>query len=294
LRTHFEGFTEMRSFFAPALAIAMMAPAILPARSDEIPTLDVRPVCRGIASQSGLEAGLQRTSFEQCVQTEQTAREQLQKEWSTFSTADKSHCVTLAKTGGESSYTELLTCLEMARDVRALRSAETTSSAAATRTSASPPTPTAQPAPSGSPPTPAAPAPAASSRPPSTDEHPMEADSTLKELQRVKADAQNARASEATVRGKLASTEADLQRAKEEVQRTKDEAGRATKETEQAKDDAQRAREAQAKAENKLADAEAARTAAEDQEKACQNAAKNQSGFGSRLRSWFGHKPSNP
>ena len=120
----------MRSYFAPAIAIAMMMAAILSARSDDIPTLDVNPVCRGIASQSSLEVGLQQTGFEQCVQSEQTVREQVKKEWSTFSTSDKSHCVALAKTGGESSYTELLTCMEMARDVRKLRSEADKSSAA--------------------------------------------------------------------------------------------------------------------------------------------------------------------
>jgi hypothetical protein len=57
------------------------------------------------------------------VKSEQEVREQLKKAWSTFSAADKQHCVTLAKTGGESSYAELLTCLEMARDVRTYRSA---------------------------------------------------------------------------------------------------------------------------------------------------------------------------
>jgi hypothetical protein len=90
------------------------------ARSDDIPTLDVNPVCHGIASQSELEAGLQRTNFEQCVKSEQDTREQIKKEWSLFSTSDKSHCVALAKTGGESSYTELISCMEMARDVRKL------------------------------------------------------------------------------------------------------------------------------------------------------------------------------
>src|SRR5215472_19261905 len=110
----------MRSYFAPAIAIAMIMPAILSARSDDIPTLDVRPVCRGIASQSELEAGLQQTSFQQCVQSEQATREQLKKEWSTFTTSDKTSCVALAKTGGEPSYTELITCMEMARDVRKL------------------------------------------------------------------------------------------------------------------------------------------------------------------------------
>jgi hypothetical protein len=119
----------MRSYFVAAATIAMIIPAILSARSDEIPTLDVHPVCRGIASQSELEAGLQRTNFEQCLQSEQAVRGELQKEWSTFSTADKTHCVALAKTGGESSYTELITCMEMARDVRKLHSEADNSSA---------------------------------------------------------------------------------------------------------------------------------------------------------------------
>ena len=71
------------------IAVAMIIPTVLAARSDEIPTLDVRPVCRGIASQSAdpLDVGLQ-TTFEQCVQSEQDVREQLKKDWSTFSAAD--------------------------------------------------------------------------------------------------------------------------------------------------------------------------------------------------------------
>jgi hypothetical protein len=51
---------------------------------------------------------------------------------------------------------------------------------------------------------------------------------------------------------------------------------------------------AQGNAENKLAAAEAARTAAEERLKASEDAAKNQGGFGTRLRSWFVHKPPNP
>jgi hypothetical protein len=110
----------MRSYFVPAIAMVMIMPAILSARSDDIPTLDVNPVCRGIAMQGELEAGLQQTSFQECVKSEQAVREQIKKEWSTFTTADKTHCVALAKTGGEASYTELISCMEMARDVREL------------------------------------------------------------------------------------------------------------------------------------------------------------------------------
>jgi hypothetical protein len=108
----------LRTFVATVLAAVCLSG--LSARSDDIPTLDVNPVCHGIAMQGELEAGLQKTSFQECVKSEQSVRDEIKKEWSTFSTADKTHCVSLAKTGGESSYTELLTCMEMARDVRKL------------------------------------------------------------------------------------------------------------------------------------------------------------------------------
>jgi hypothetical protein len=284
----------MRKGVVPALAIAMTMTAILSARSDEIPTLDVGPVCRGIASQSGeeLEAGLRSTS-DQCVQSEQQVREQLKKEWSTFSAADKRHCVTLSKIGGESSYTELLTCLEMARDVRTYRSAaasgkattRTPSSSSASSLSSlylsSPSSSSPSPSPSSS--SPASPRTSMlQPAPPANEPSKTQADSTVKELQRAKVEAIHLRVSE-----ELAHAEADLKQAKEE-------AGRATKEAEQAKMDAQKARQSKAEAERKLNVAEAARVAAEGREEACQNAAKTQPSFRERLRSWFGRKPSNP
>jgi hypothetical protein len=286
--------SAMTLLIKTAIAVAMIMPAILPAQSDEIPTLDVRPVCRGIASQSAdpLDVGLQ-TTFEQCVQSEQTVHDQLKKEWSTFSAADKQHCVTLAKTGGESSNTELLTCLEMARDVRAFRSAAATSQTAATAGNQSIKSGKAKTrAPSS--PSPSAttvqlPRAESASPPPSANEPAKVGDmsSILKELSQAKADAQTARNSEAMAKRELAEAQTDLKRAKEE-------ASQSTKEVQQAKEDAQGARKSQAATENKLAAAEAARVAAEGREQACQGAAKSQPGLGARLRSWFGHKPSNP
>jgi hypothetical protein len=263
----------MRKGVVPVLAIAMTMTAILSARSDEIPTLDVGPVCRGIASQSGeeLEAGLRSTS-DQCVQSEQQVREQLKKEWSTFSAADKRHCVTLSKIGGESSYTELLTCLEMARDVRTYRSAAA-SGKATTRT------PSSSSASSLS-------SLYLSSSSPSPSPSSSSAASPRTSIHQAKVDAINARASESMAQHKLADAEADLKQAK-------DEAAQATKEAQQAKADAQAARKSQAAAESKLAIAEAGRVAAEGREQACQNAAKSP-GLGTRLRSWFWRKPSNP
>ena len=44
-------------------------------------------------------------------------RQKLSKEWGTFAPAEKSHCIG-SEMGGYASYTDLITCLEMARDAR--------------------------------------------------------------------------------------------------------------------------------------------------------------------------------
>jgi hypothetical protein len=120
--------------FAAVLTVVLFYPLnsapAAPSRqsASEIPVLDIRPVCRGIASQSsdpGVGQGGQAQTFQQCVESERAVLEQIKQEWGTFAAEDKRHCVALATTGGESSNTELLTCLEMARDVRLLRSAAT-------------------------------------------------------------------------------------------------------------------------------------------------------------------------
>ena len=104
------------------IAIAALFAATLLAASDDMPNLDVQPVCRGIAAQAAnpTEKGGPDTSFKDCVSSQRDVRGELAKVWSSFAPADKGHCVRLSKTGGLSSYTELLTCLEMARDVRKL------------------------------------------------------------------------------------------------------------------------------------------------------------------------------
>ena len=107
-------------YMAVAVALAALGVSVSAARSDQYPTLDTGPVCHGITMQSDLEAGLFQTSFDQCMKAEQETRQQMIKGWSAFTADDKRHCIAEATMGGESSYTELLTCLEMARDVREL------------------------------------------------------------------------------------------------------------------------------------------------------------------------------
>jgi len=103
---------------ALALGLQLLMPV-----ADSVPNLNVEQVCDGIAQQGGVTFHDPAIAQEKknCVESEQGIRAELTKQWSTFSAADRTHCVNESVMGGESSYTELLTCLEMARDVRALR-----------------------------------------------------------------------------------------------------------------------------------------------------------------------------
>jgi hypothetical protein len=107
------------------LPVILVLPALLggslSARSDRFPKLNVAPLCHGITDQSALQLGFRTVTFDECMKDEQEDRQTMIKEWSTFSSSDKQHCIAEATMGGESSYTDLVTCLEMARDVRHLR-----------------------------------------------------------------------------------------------------------------------------------------------------------------------------
>jgi hypothetical protein len=89
---------------------------------DSIPKLNVEQVCQGIAQQGGVSFHDADIAVEKknCLDSENAIRDELAKQWSSFSSADKLACTNEAVMGGDSSYTELLTCLEMARDIRTM------------------------------------------------------------------------------------------------------------------------------------------------------------------------------
>src|SRR5471030_1431595 len=107
----------MRGILITCACAVLLMTSILAARSDEVPFLNVQQVCRGIAQQGmdPSETGGPDLAMSQCVSSEQEVRGQLVQAWSTFVLADKQHCTREATMGGEASYTDLITCLEMAR-----------------------------------------------------------------------------------------------------------------------------------------------------------------------------------
>jgi hypothetical protein len=112
---------------ALVLSLQLLTPV---AAGDGVPQLNVEQVCKGIAEQGGVTFRDPQVEQEKknCIESEKVIREQLVKQWSSFSSDDRTHCVNESVMGGDSSYTELLTCLEMARDVRAMRQQQSKSS----------------------------------------------------------------------------------------------------------------------------------------------------------------------
>ena len=104
-------------------AAVLLLIAIWPAQSQEVPDLNVDPVCQGIAQQAAnpTEKGDPDLTFAECVKSEQSMRQKLVGEWSTFSPAEKTNCIG-SEMGGMASYTDLVSCLEMARAARQLNS----------------------------------------------------------------------------------------------------------------------------------------------------------------------------
>ena len=91
--------------------------------ADGVPVFNVKPTCQG-TEVAAVNPG---QTLDTCLQKEEAARDQLSKNWANFPARDRTEC-SGAVTIGPPSYVDLLTCLEMRREVR-LPPIETTGSA---------------------------------------------------------------------------------------------------------------------------------------------------------------------
>jgi hypothetical protein len=98
------------------IAFILFLGLVLPlAAAEVVPKINIDPSCRAAAKGN---VGAQ--SIDSCRQSELSARHTLLKLWKSFRAADRDSCYRLTTTGTPGTYTELLTCLEMRRDARAL------------------------------------------------------------------------------------------------------------------------------------------------------------------------------
>ena len=90
----------------PIAILATLSPIPV---SNTVPTFDTVRECR-------FEAGSV-VDFDRCSRDEAVALRQLKQAWTRFTGAERTTCVDETTIGGFASYVDLLTCLEMARDV---------------------------------------------------------------------------------------------------------------------------------------------------------------------------------
>jgi hypothetical protein len=103
-----------------SVSIALLLSAVSVAWSDEVPVLDLRPICQGIAQEASDagERGGPDLSFAQCLKSEQAMKGKLAKEWPSYALADRQKCIAETTLGGLASYTNLFGCLRSATEAR--------------------------------------------------------------------------------------------------------------------------------------------------------------------------------
>jgi hypothetical protein len=108
-----------------ATVLAVTAAMIVPVPAQQLPHLNVDPVCRGIArhANSPGERGDPDLSYRSCVANQLQVRKHLAPQWSSFSRATRASCIGSVNAGGLPSYTELATCVQIARAAARLRAA---------------------------------------------------------------------------------------------------------------------------------------------------------------------------
>jgi hypothetical protein len=100
----------------PAFVPIILTASQIVLAANQVPELKIEPSCRAAAE----AAVAPNRDADVCKRDELTARGELNDEWSQFTPAQKTRCVSLTGLGGSPSYVELLTCLELAKDAKEL------------------------------------------------------------------------------------------------------------------------------------------------------------------------------
>jgi hypothetical protein len=104
----------------PAMLALILLSSQTVLAADQVPKFDTGPICRS----AGAAAVMGTHDTAACERDEITARTTLEKEWSQFTPSDQARCARLVTLGGGPSYVELLTCLELAKQVKELPAAD--------------------------------------------------------------------------------------------------------------------------------------------------------------------------
>jgi hypothetical protein len=95
--------------------------------ANTVPRYDLRPTCQAAVNLAS--GGTEGRTIKSCLDGEEVARKQLEKDWPKTPVAEQSQCEATMTKGGYPSYVELSVCLEMMRDSRVHRDEERTKNA---------------------------------------------------------------------------------------------------------------------------------------------------------------------
>ena len=95
----------------PALLPVVLLTASHLVLASDVPTLNIAPSCQAVIAAS---VGHNRDNGA-CLRDERQAHGRLQQQWRQFSGADRAQCLKLSRLGGDPSYVELLSCLQLAK-----------------------------------------------------------------------------------------------------------------------------------------------------------------------------------
>ena len=97
----------------PVILTATLGALSLTPVSDQVPKLNVEATCKAsVEADKAMGLDLPQ-SFEKCMSDENAAKQQLGPIWFSYSVSVRSSCEGEATAAGNSSYVDLLTCLQM-------------------------------------------------------------------------------------------------------------------------------------------------------------------------------------
>ena len=98
----------------PAMLITSLGLVVTVA--DTVPRYNVRSTCSKAVALTAMGEGGR--TVESCMVGEDSARKDVEKDWTKTPAAERTRCVSTVRADSSPSYVELLICLEMTRDSR--------------------------------------------------------------------------------------------------------------------------------------------------------------------------------
>jgi hypothetical protein len=103
-----------RSFLLFTVLLLLFTPPLF----GRVPELNVKAICKARSADAKISRSTPEQSVADCVRDEETQKQQLTPLWALTSAPIRSRCESDARALGTTSYLDLLTCIQMAVDMK--------------------------------------------------------------------------------------------------------------------------------------------------------------------------------